>query len=103
MHVWRQLRLRNRGETDTADELERMESPADGPAEILSRKEMLSAVERGLSRLSAEHREIIVLCELEEMKYEDVATILAVPVGTVRSRLYRAKRNLALLLKASYE
>jgi len=44
-------------------------------------------------------REVVILCSLEEMSYEQVARILAVPVGTVRSRLHRAKARLAGLLR----
>jgi RNA polymerase sigma-70 factor, ECF subfamily len=56
------------------------------------------AVEQGLRELPPDLREVVVLCEFEEMRYEDVAMALELPVGTVRSRLHRAKRRLALLL-----
>lgn len=44
-------------------------------------------------------REVVILCSLEEMSYEQAAQVLSVPVGTVRSRLHRAKARLAALLR----
>jgi RNA polymerase sigma-70 factor (ECF subfamily) len=44
-------------------------------------------------------REVVILCAFEEMSYELAAQVLAVPVGTVRSRLHRAKARLAGLLR----
>jgi RNA polymerase sigma-70 factor (ECF subfamily) len=44
-------------------------------------------------------REVVILCALEEMSYEQAAQVLTVPVGTVRSRLHRAKARLAGLLR----
>lgn len=59
------------------------------------------AVRQGLSRLSPEHREIIALVDLVGFPYAEVATILEVPVGTVMSRLSRARRTLLGVLKES--
>jgi RNA polymerase sigma-70 factor (ECF subfamily) len=47
-----------------------------------------------LARLSPEHREVIVLRELEGMTYEQIAAALGVPRGTVESRLHRAREEL---------
>ncbi|MBS1804503.1 MAG: sigma-70 family RNA polymerase sigma factor [Acidobacteria bacterium] len=74
--------------------------PSDGPAEILLRREAVDAVRAGLEQLPLALREALVLCALEEMSYEDAAQVLAVPVGTVRSRLHRARAQLAELLRA---
>lgn len=54
----------------------------------------LRDLELGLASLSAEHREIIHLVCVEELKYEEVADILELPKGTVMSRLYRAREQL---------
>ena len=54
----------------------------------------LRDLERGLARLSAEQREVLLLVCLEEMPYEQVAAVLGVPVGTVMSRLHRARERL---------
>ena len=72
---------------------------ATDPGVLLSRKEAAIVVQRGIDRLPPDLREVLVLCELEELKYEDAAVALHIPIGTVRSRLYRAKRQLAALLQ----
>ena len=74
--------------------------PSDGPAELLLRREAVEAVRAGLEQLPLLLREALILCAFEEMSYEEAAQILAVPVGTVRSRLHRAKAQLAGLLRA---
>jgi RNA polymerase sigma-70 factor (ECF subfamily) len=57
-----------------------------------------AAIERALAELSVEYREVIVLRELEEMSYAQIATVIGAPVGTVMSRLSRARRRLAAAL-----
>ncbi len=54
----------------------------------------LLEVLRALSRLPAEQREVLVLAAVEEMRYEEIATVLSIPVGTVMSRLSRAREKL---------
>jgi RNA polymerase sigma-70 factor (ECF subfamily) len=54
----------------------------------------LQEVLRELSRLPAEQREVLVLAAVEEMRYEEIAEILSIPVGTVMSRLSRARAKL---------
>ena len=71
----------------------------DGPAELLLRQEAVFAVRAGMDELPPLLREVVILCALEEMSYEQAAHVLAVPVGTVRSRLHRAKARLAGLLR----
>lgn len=66
------------------------ESP-DGP---LLRAEQIALVHRGLDMLSPEHRAILVLREMQDTSYEDIAQILQINVGTVRSRLSRARSQL---------
>jgi RNA polymerase sigma-70 factor, ECF subfamily len=59
-------------------------------------QENVSRVRHAISTLPENYREVVVLCELDEMSYEDAAAALDCPVGTVRSRLHRAR---ALLLE----
>lgn len=73
--------------------------PNDGPAELLLRLEAVATVRAGMDELPPVLREVVILCALEEMSYEQAAHVLAVPVGTVRSRLHRAKARLAGLLR----
>lgn len=67
---------------------------ADDEEAVLSRMERedaVSAVRSALGSLSREHREILTLCDMEGFSYEEIARVLAVPVGTVRSRVSRAR------------
>jgi len=61
--------------------------------------ESTQALYRTLRELPDRYRDVIVLCDLEERSYEDVARIIECPVGTVRSRLHRARALLAAKLK----
>src|SRR6478752_7836977 len=54
----------------------------------------LIEVLRELSRLPPEQREVLVLAAVEEMRYEEIAAVLSIPVGTVMSRLSRARAKL---------
>jgi RNA polymerase sigma-70 factor (ECF subfamily) len=91
--IWKHLE--RSGRFEPFDEEGDAHSEADDPHMVLSRHETISAVRQGVESLPEQLREVIVLCEFEEMSYEEVASILAVPIGTVRSRLHRAKARLA--------
>jgi RNA polymerase sigma-70 factor (ECF subfamily) len=73
-------------------------NPAIPHAGSLDRPLDLAAVQRAFDRLSDEHREILVLVALEELRYEEAASILGLPLGTVRSRLSRARAAMRELL-----
>jgi RNA polymerase sigma-70 factor (ECF subfamily) len=68
--------------------------------ERLLREERAGQVQRALSRLSDEHRQILVLREIDDCDYDQIANILELPVGTVRSRLHRARLQLKEQLDA---
>lgn len=70
--------------------------PSDSPEEALGRTEARLGLARLLARLSDEHRSILVLRELEGLSYQEIATALAIPPGTVMSRLARAREQLLL-------
>ena len=82
---------------ETEDEFPDTESLS-APEETLSRKEAIAAVREGIDQLPLLLKEVVSLCELEGMSYEEAAQILTVPIGTVRSRLHRAKARLAVFL-----
>jgi RNA polymerase sigma-70 factor (ECF subfamily) len=75
------------------------ESMEISPVTWLIRQEAVAAMRQGIDELALPLREVIVLCELEEMSYEQAAQVLAVPIGTVRSRLHRAKARLAMQMR----
>jgi RNA polymerase sigma-70 factor, ECF subfamily len=64
------------------------------PEARLDLSERATQVRRALAELSVEYREVIVLREMDGCKYEEIAEILELPVGTVRSRLFRARMEL---------
>jgi RNA polymerase sigma-70 factor (ECF subfamily) len=55
-------------------------------------------VHAALNRLSPEHRLVLVMKDMEGQKYQDIAEVLQVPIGTVRSRLHRARLELRRIL-----
>jgi RNA polymerase sigma-70 factor (ECF subfamily) len=69
-----------------------------GSVEEIARSELSAAFRRAMLELPLQHREVIALCDLEELPYATVAGILDCPVGTVRSRLHRARALLTLRL-----
>jgi len=68
------------------------------PADEIARSEITAAFRRAMLELPLQHREVIALCDLEELPYTTVADILECPVGTVRSRLHRARALLTIRL-----
>ena len=70
-----------------------------GPEEQAIRKENLSDIERAISCLPEQHREILVLKHFQDCSYNDIAEILGIPIGTVMSRLYNARMKLKTILK----
>jgi RNA polymerase sigma-70 factor (ECF subfamily) len=64
---------------------------ADGPLEELSRLETINSVRMAVLALPERYREVVVLCDLQEMSYIEAAAVLSCAVGTVRSRLHRAR------------
>jgi RNA polymerase sigma-70 factor (ECF subfamily) len=89
-----QRMLRARGTAEPADE-----SPDADPALQLERAEREQIVEHALNQLAPEHRAVIVLKDFDGHRYEEISGILHIPVGTVRSRLHRARGELRELLR----
>lgn len=78
-------------ELTDADECDPADLRTPTVLDSLSRAETVRAVRTAIATLPAPYREIVVLCELQEMSYVDAAAIVQCPIGTVRSRLHRAK------------
>lgn len=69
----------------------------------LERREIRDAVERAIAGLTPEHRRVVLLREIEGLSYEEIAKILDIPKGTVRSRLHNARATLAgVLVRPNY-
>ena len=76
---------------------------SEAPEERLEREERVGLVHRALDALNEQHRAILVLREMEGCCYETIADILELPIGTVRSRLHRARLQLRDQLKESLQ
>ena len=70
------------------------EDPAPGPEETLLTNERVEIVRKAILGLAPEHREILTLYDLQSFTYEEISVILKLPMGTVKSRLNRARRTL---------
>lgn len=100
--------LRQRGRTAlqtslTDEEGEDLVLPDDalGPQELLEQKELRQTVRDGLARLEPGFREALVLRELNGLTYEEIAAVMGLESGTVKSRIFRARRKLADILMTS--
>lgn len=69
------------------------------PARTTERSELRARLEQAIEALAQHEREVIVLREFEGLRYREIAELLDVPIGTVMSRLYTARRNLAQSLE----
>jgi RNA polymerase sigma-70 factor (ECF subfamily) len=101
-HLRRQKRRR-------ADSIEEMDDESGGverqmpvatmnPTAGLERAELREKIDGALSQLSAEHRAVLVLHEFEDMEYKEIAKAVGCSMGTVMSRLFYARRKMAVLL-----
>ena len=77
----------------------RPSDPERSPERIQERKAAKEQLWKALERLSEDHREVLVLKEIEGFRYGEIAQILNVPEGTVASRLFHARRALANVLR----
>jgi len=73
------------------------------PTFSLERAERERIVEAALNELGADHRAVVVLKDFDGRRYEEISAILNVPIGTVRSRLHRARGELRERLKSLVE
>ena len=69
------------------------------PEDTLIRLDNQATLHAALEQLQPQLREALLLCDVEEIKYKDIAVILDVPIGTVMSRISRARRTLRQLLQ----
>lgn len=73
------------------------------PGEILEKQDLAMWVRRTISELPEAFREVLILCDLQKMSYQECADILQIKIGTVRSRLSRARAQFAEKMKRSSE
>jgi len=95
--------LKSTAMSDDEVDLDNIPTAAPNPESVLIAQANRELVRQGLTDLPLPYREILLLCEVEEMSYEEIAQVLAVPVGTVMSRLYRARKALRALLAEKFK
>jgi RNA polymerase sigma-70 factor (ECF subfamily) len=75
----------------------------ENPETILMRLSDSQLVQSAIDDLPVHHREILLLCEVEEMSYPEIAELLSIPIGTVMSRLSRARKALRNALRLQFQ
>jgi RNA polymerase sigma-70 factor, ECF subfamily len=73
------------------------------PHERMEQSEIRARIDNAIAQLSPEHRAVILMKEIEEMQYHEIAEALGCSIGTVMSRLFYARKKLQNLLKDVYE
>lgn len=74
------------------------QDPTDSPEQTLERAERVEQVRAAIGELNEEHRGVLVLRDIDGCCYEQISEMLEIPVGTVRSRLHRARMHLKMRL-----
>jgi RNA polymerase sigma-70 factor (ECF subfamily) len=102
-----QLRRKKRQRTESIEEMDEESGGVErqmpvvtvNPTERLERAELRVRIDQALSQLSEAHRTVLVLCEFEQMEYKAIAKTMNCSIGTVMSRLFYARRKMAMLLQ----
>lgn len=84
---------------DETGQVKARPSPGSGPFEQVEIRELRESLQVALQRLSPEMREVVILRDLQDMDYLEIAQVLGVPEGTVKSRINRGRLELARILR----
>lgn len=101
---FRRMDLRRKGANalDFDTELPETEDPAPDPAETLALKSDAMSVRAAISQLAEPLRSVVVLHYFEDFELKEIASLLDLPLGTVKFRLHRARKELALMLLQTF-
>jgi RNA polymerase sigma-70 factor (ECF subfamily) len=88
-------------ETDELRPVDRLQASGASPHEKAAQKELAKMVQGALAKVSVELREAVILRDLQDMDYKEIAQVLGIPEGTVKSRISRGRAELARLLERS--
>jgi RNA polymerase sigma-70 factor (ECF subfamily) len=91
--------LASRDEDDETSRVENELSDGATPESLLASREVAAAVNAAIEALSEDLRQAITLREIEGLSYEEIADVMNCPIGTVRSRIFRAREAIALRLR----
>jgi RNA polymerase sigma-70 factor (ECF subfamily) len=91
--------LRTRDDEDEALALESELSTEETPETLLAAKEIATAVHEAMQALPEDLRQAVTLREIDGLSYHDIAAVMGCPIGTVRSRIFRAREAISLRVK----
>ena len=91
----------NKNDESGGDILDGRASPSEGPADRVENKERDRLVMEALQRVPEDQRKLLILRDVEGMDYQQIADVLEVPLGTLKSRLFRARAALREQLKGT--
>lgn len=86
-------------QTEELKPADRLMATGPSPHEMAARKELAQMVQGALARVSVELREAVILRDLQDLDYKEIAQVLGIPEGTVKSRISRGRAELARLLE----
>jgi len=86
-------------ETEDGDMPRAVCDPSDNPEILYEKKMIQQLIQRGLQKLKEDQRELLVLRDLQGFSYEEMSELLALPAGTVKSKLHRARVDLKRVLE----
>ena len=104
---WKYLKRRKYFQSDSLDDPIETENgemprqvydPSDNPETLLEKKMIQDLIQKGLLQLKEDQRELIVLRDLQELSYEEIGRLFALPEGTVKSKIHRARMELKEIL-----
>jgi RNA polymerase sigma-70 factor, ECF subfamily len=97
----RKKQTRERRLTEMVDDLEPLRcDPSSNPHSILERKQLQALLEKAIAGLPEDRRVVLILRDIEGLSYEEIAECLALELGTVRSRLHRARLDVQSKIQA---
>jgi RNA polymerase sigma-70 factor, ECF subfamily len=95
LKAWSTVSLNSDSDGDTPTE----PAASDTPESVLLARLQHDTIQNALEKLPVKFREIVLLCDLEEMSYQEIGETLGIPIGTVMSRLSRARKAMRTLLR----
>jgi RNA polymerase sigma-70 factor (ECF subfamily) len=105
---WKYLKRRQYFNSDSLDDPVETEDgnmpraivdPSDNPETLYEKKMIQQFIQRGLLKLKEDQRELLVLRDLQGFSYEEIAVLLGLPEGTIKSKLHRARMDLKGILE----
>lgn len=91
--------LTHEAENETMEDAAWLADKSDEPNTAAERREVVSAIEDCLNGLATDYRSVLALVDVQEIDYQEVSDILGVPLGTIKSRLFRARAKMRDCLK----